>query len=78
MRATRFNSRSRVGSDEVVMVAGPSAKVFQFTLPCRERPAPPSPAVGTSPFQFTLPCRERQAGGRILEVGATVSIHAPV
>ena len=32
---------------------------FQFTLPCRERPAPAPTNPAGEEFQFTLPCRER-------------------
>ena len=34
-----FNPRSRVGSDVAAKAAGQKSKLFQSTLPCRERPA---------------------------------------
>ena len=33
--------------------------MFQFTLPCRERPGHADKLHCTTRFQFTLPCRER-------------------
>ena len=52
--------------------------LFQFTLPCRERPGLAVSEERSVAFQFTLPCRERLgiAGG--LELAGRVSIHAPV
>ena len=39
--------------------------VFQFTLPCRERPPIGAVAVAFGAFQFTLPCRERQGWNKV-------------
>ena len=36
--------------------------MFQFTLPCRERPAQSAKTAAEAAFQFTLPCRERREG----------------
>ena len=55
----RFNSRSRVGSDTAASTHVLVWFLFQFTLPCRERPFLYAGAIETSMFQFTLPCRER-------------------
>ena len=52
--------------------------MFQFTLPCRERPSSDSGRRWAGVFQFTLPCRERPGaldGGLVVD---DVSIHAPV
>ena len=57
---SRFNSRSRMGSDERPDRIGVEDGAFQFTLPHGERP-PATSARGTPrSFQFTLPHGERR------------------
>ena len=43
--ASCFNSRSRVGSDPSAPQNRRIHKMFQFTLPCRERPQPMMPML---------------------------------
>ena len=62
LATARFNSRSRVGSDARQRSHEGRLQVFQFTLPCRERPLSIALASLRATFQFTLPCRERLSG----------------
>ncbi len=55
-----FNSRSRAGSDVNTMFFRKVKTVFQFTLPCGERPSRSTIPTLLQVFQFTLPCGERR------------------
>ena len=78
IRASRFNSRSRVGSDTSSATSPTPTSEFQFTLPCRERLRSSTARTARQPFQFTLPCRERQVVEVVAGFPGRVSIHAPV
>ena len=54
-----FNSRSRVGSDFRFLSFQGIIILFQFTLPCGERPVYGKTLYVRDLFQFTLPCGER-------------------
>ena len=45
------------------LISCQKSPMFQFTLPCRERPAFARAEGGAREFQFTLPCRERRSSG---------------
>ena len=54
-----FNSRSREGSDGIIAVGFELLRLFQLTLPRRERLLGKAPDKPISPFQLALPRRER-------------------
>ena len=73
-----FNSRSREGSDGEEAEKSTEAKIFQFTLPWRERPTIYLMSYIFFLFQFTLPWRERLSRCGVLAWLSCISIHAPV
>ena len=74
---TRFNPRSRAGSDVAVYVRTVSKIVFQSTLPRGERLTPLFYTDYRKKFQSTLPRGERLFNKQVSEERMTVSIHAP-
>ena len=74
---TRFNPRSRVGSDERVAIIHVFACLFQSTLPRGERPPALRALQLLRLFQSTLPRGERQNKNAKQKPTPKVSIHAP-
>ena len=58
-RCVCFNPRSHEGSDVTPVKYSACPRMFQSTLPRRERPQPSSSSVTSRLFQSTLPRRER-------------------
>ena len=74
---TRFNSRSRMGSDRRKLRTKSCGNAFQFTLPHGERRVRrPQPRTREA-FQFTLPHGERPGKPGLPLAPSLVSIHAP-
>ena len=63
-----FNPRSREGSDIMAEVKEAGLKLFQSTLPRRERLIQNSPKTNKIKFQSTLPRRERRETTKLCEI----------
>ena len=74
----RFNPRSREGSDDLRQRMTPLAKVFQSTLPRRERPLTVSPHAARWNVSIHAPAKGATLGINRLIARQRVSIHAPV
>ena len=72
-----FNPRSREGSDDKSLVRTYTRKLFQSTLPRRERQVENSYWFDFKQFQSTLPRRERQFMNFLSDRLDLISIHAP-
>ena len=75
--ALNFNPRSREGSDDPIGDKEVEGILFQSTLPRRERPETPRPAL--PPAHFNPRSREGSDGGKgvRIEITIEISIHAP-
>ena len=67
-----------MGSDLLDILCTSHHFIFQFTLPCGERPSFSKSQIQKSEFQFTLPCGERLDLLEIASLFFYISIHAPV
>ena len=76
-RNTNFNPRSHEGSDMVHRKSTESARLFQSTLPRRERLIIPIFILSVNRFQSTLPRRERRWLLGWVRRYNYISIHAP-
>ena len=72
-----FNSRTREGCDDLVLLVHIKPQMFQFTHPGGVRPSMAIAYLGTGAFQFTHPGGVRLVYQRWSNVSTYVSIHAP-